>query len=490
MTEATSSPPARPSAPLLALSDSLIDRANPWNDDALGRNELATRLTDLVLDPKGLATLSLHGDWGTGKTFFLERWQQTLRSAGFDAIYFNAWQDDFIHDPLLAILGQMAEELPRLEEKKMARTAIDLAGKLVVGAGNEAVQRYTGVNIQRTFKMNRGNRRSTAAQYSEQVRTRTNLKRSLRDLAKSVSEATDGKPLIFIIDELDRCRPTFAIELLERVKHIFDVQNVIFVFGINRDELAKSLQSIYGMIDADVYLRRFFDLEINLPPADLSEFTLRLISQFQLPSFFEELDGERQRPFEDNFVNVRRDLPALVGGLGVSLRDIHYCVRLLSLIARQHNPENWINPIEVTGLVALRIADPKLYLRFVRGEARTRDVVDCFVKRTPNWPEGSGRHQEWERIMDLVEGLFLRSEIRRRTASDQVTSLDSELKAVEEGLSIPAPQFVSDRVISRGKEAALRIRELISFRSFRQFEGDAIAGIAERIELHSQFMRR
>ena len=70
---------------------------------------------------------------------------------------------------------------------------------------------------------------------------------------------------MFIIDELDRCRPTFAIELLERVKHIFDVPNIVFVFGINRAELVKSLESIYGEIDAGTYLRRFFDMEFVLP---------------------------------------------------------------------------------------------------------------------------------------------------------------------------------------------------------------------------------
>ena len=70
--------------------------------------------------------------------------------------------------------------------------------------------------------------------------------------------------MVFIIDELDRCRPTFAIELLERVKHIFDVPNIVFVFGINREELTKSLRSVYGEIEAEEYLRRFFDMELRL----------------------------------------------------------------------------------------------------------------------------------------------------------------------------------------------------------------------------------
>ena len=72
------------------------------------------------------------------------------------------------------------------------------------------------------------------------------------------------QPLVFVIDELDRCRPTFSIELLERVKHIFDVPGMVFVFGVNRNELCSSIKSIYGEIDADVYLRRFLRHGISL----------------------------------------------------------------------------------------------------------------------------------------------------------------------------------------------------------------------------------
>ena len=75
------------------------------------------------------------------------------------------------------------------------------------------------------------------------------------------------QPLVFIIDELDRCRPTFSIELLERVKHIFDIPGIVFVFGINRDELCHSIKSVYGEIESGIYLRRFFDVSLSLPDA-------------------------------------------------------------------------------------------------------------------------------------------------------------------------------------------------------------------------------
>ena len=84
---------------------------------------------------------------------------------------------------------------------------------------------------------------------------------------------------MFIIDELDRCRPTFAIELLERVKHIFDVKNIVFVFGINRAELTEALVSVYGEIEAGEYLRRFFDMEFILPDGDPTRFCQHLLEQ-------------------------------------------------------------------------------------------------------------------------------------------------------------------------------------------------------------------
>ena len=69
--------------------------------------------------------------------------------------------------------------------------------------------------------------------------------------AEALTKTEDPRPIVFIIDELDRCRPTFAIELLERVKHIFNqAHGIIFVFGINRTELTKSVRSVYGDIDA------------------------------------------------------------------------------------------------------------------------------------------------------------------------------------------------------------------------------------------------
>ena len=92
----------------LKLSEPVVDSNNPWIDDLLDRQAIAKRLTNLVATQEPPLSISLHGQWGTGKTFMLKRWQKNLEGLGFKAIYFNAWEDDFCDDPLLAIIGQLS----------------------------------------------------------------------------------------------------------------------------------------------------------------------------------------------------------------------------------------------------------------------------------------------------------------------------------------------------------------------------------------------
>ena len=238
---------------VLKLDEPQVAQDEPWKDDALGRDQIARRLTNLIATQSSPFTISIHGNWGTGKTFLLKRWQAQLKHDGFKAIYFNAWEDDSSDDPLLAMLGQLAEHFSeegiRGIAKQIFRTAIPLFRQNALGL----LEKHTGFTLELE---ERYKEKDFFDAYLQQRSTRNELNSQLCELSAKVRENT-GHPTIFIVDELDRCRPTFAIELLERVKHIFDAPDLVFIFGVNRDELCKSLQSVYGQIDADTYLRRF-----------------------------------------------------------------------------------------------------------------------------------------------------------------------------------------------------------------------------------------
>ena len=132
----------------LKLSEPEIDIDNPWADDLLGREEVAARLTNLVAIQEPPLSISLHGQWGTGKTFMLTRWQRALENEDFHAIYFNAWEDDFCDQPLLAIVGQLSDYFKDPGLKAIARRAAEMAMPLIQENLFAVLKATTGITAQ------------------------------------------------------------------------------------------------------------------------------------------------------------------------------------------------------------------------------------------------------------------------------------------------------------------------------------------------------
>ena len=331
----------------------------------LGRRDLATRLTRLIQNQQAPFVISIDGSWGTGKTFLLQRWQTELEIQGFRAIYFNAWEDDFCDDPLLAILGQLSEHFKEGKLKELASKFLEIAGPLLKQNLISVLHKHTGITPELESKEQP--QRNLLQEYLDQRATKDQLKQHLEKMSAAVLEETEH-PLVFIIDELDRCRPTFAIELLERVKHIFDVPNLVFVFGINRNELCSALKSVYGEIDATVYLRRFFDMEFTLSEADLESFCRHLMGKFNLAEHFAELGKEaKSRMHSEEFSVLTDHLPQLWGQFGLSLRDLDYCVRMIALVGKNLEPRYYMHPWLLSLLIPLKLTNPTLFRQFTHG---------------------------------------------------------------------------------------------------------------------------
>ena len=370
----------RPQPPALKVIEPRVNHVTPWTDDQLDRQKIAERLTGIIQDQQAPFVISLDGRWGTGKTFLLKRWQQDLRNKQFQAIYFNAWEDDFCDDPLLSIIGQLSEHF---KDGKFKDVALNIAS---FGVGLLTKQ-LTGTAVELTDLKPE----SILDGYHRQRRTKEQLKAELQALAVQVRQDT-GKPLVFIIDELDRCRPTFAIELLERVKHIFDVPNIVFVFGINRTELTKSVQSIYGDIDASVYLRRFFDMEFVLSEADPETFCRHLLQRYDLWSYFRH--AGQATPYSSHVAEysaITRELHQFFGQLGLSLRDMEYCLRVLALATRGLSPRRTLFPYALVALISTKVASIELYRGFMSGEVTGGAIIDYIYERPTPAGEGSSK---------------------------------------------------------------------------------------------------
>lgn len=387
------------SRPPLKLSDSEIDPANIWGDDALAREKVAVALTNLVKPETGPLVLTLNGGWGTGKTFFLRRWQAQLEhKESLKAIYFNAWEDDYCVDPLVAIIGQLCDEfndkkyeaeinvVVQAAKKVSTKLALKGLGALSCGLFNLSPDEInSGRDILDTIlrelaDVNSQSHQSTRGrlfdEYNESRTSRNELRNALTALTKKIREESKA-PLIFIIDELDRCRPTFAIELLERIKHLFGISNLVFVLGIDREQLGSSIKSVYGDIEVDAYLRRFFDMEFSLRPVNSGAFCEGMLKKYGMDTYAQVLDGKSKgNSYQNAHQTVESVLPFLCRKLALSLRDVESLVRSYVFVMRseKNSQNNW--PVLLSILLVLRLKNSGLYARFTQGKAGAGEVLD------------------------------------------------------------------------------------------------------------------
>ena len=196
----------------------------------------------------------------------------------------------------------------------------------------------------------------------------------------------NGRSLFIMIDELDRCRPSYAIELLEIAKHLFSVDKIVFVLALNRMELAHSVRGLYGVeFDAEGYLYRFFDLDYTLPSPNREKFVLQAIRDTGLFTYFPE--GAVAYEAIPNMI------ARILAASKLDLRRIAQTIRRLSLICPP--PSRFSTKIAAAATVGviLRTLDADLYKRFCNFECSDEEVVRHIY-----------RHGTIQSIQDFPEG--------------------------------------------------------------------------------------
>ena len=206
MTQQPDPADAPPALPALKVVEPEVDAEIPWGDDVLDREEIADRLTSIVRGQEAPFVISLDGRWGTGKTFRLKRWAQDLQNQDppWQAIYYNAWEDDFAEDPLLAIIAQLSEHLGKSFGERVGEL-VRLAGPLLYYGVSAAALLGAGIPLPPLPTGSSPAEKLDA--YHEKRAAKDDLRAGLKRLAVDVRKET-GQPLVFIIDELDRCRPS------------------------------------------------------------------------------------------------------------------------------------------------------------------------------------------------------------------------------------------------------------------------------------------
>jgi len=424
-------------------TDIEIDPSDPFANDCLDRRPRIETLSRLVQSITQPFVLSVEAPWGRGKTTFLRMWKAHLESEGHLCLHFNAWENDFVDDPLTAFVGEMDVALTEVLQKAGGESAVRKHWKTICRLGGSVLRKTLPLGIQIATQALLGQpaikdavgsfaegskdvatfvaeaAATQLASYEAEKQGIVAFRSNLAALAAEIVKQENRRgPVVFFIDELDRCRPDFAIALLERVKHLFSVEGIIFVLGIDRGQLAHSVRSLYGAgMDADGYLRRFIDLAYTLPPPDARAFCQFLSNRFDLEEYFQSVGKQH---YGEQLLDWFRELATLEN---LSLREIEQCFSQINLVVRTTPAGLFPHAALLALLVAVKTADSDLYQILVNGKTNP-STLDALLRHVTPLHE--------YRYEDIVEAAFICDFLPQRDQDRQINELDQIAEAGQE----------------------------------------------------------
>lgn len=251
---------------------------NQYTEDLLDRQRTINKWTERFIKNGTHLVLAVHAEWGMGKTFFAKQWYEHLKKLNYPVCYIDAFENDFIDDPFKVITFSIINQLKENEKikEKLDKEIQDFEneGKNYLWEAVKLTGKNSILSLLSLIPYIRADKTADELikmykeevykdPYAEDDSYKIHVKNFKEKLEKLVY---DDRPLVIMVDELDRCKPSFAIELLEKLKHLYDVDNVIFILFINENELANIVKGYYGSeLNGHEYLRKFIDIRAELP---------------------------------------------------------------------------------------------------------------------------------------------------------------------------------------------------------------------------------
>lgn len=316
-----------------------IPQENPFANCKLAREPYARVLSDIVNTYADGFVLAINNEWGTGKTTFVKMWQQQLKNEGFQTIYFNAWENDFDSNPLVALMSEL-ETLTNTKNKKVFKSVVEKGAVLVKNIAPSLLKALADKYIDSKVITDaiENSTKATTEILEEEIKEYLSKKKTIvefrKELEKFVKQTDNTKPLIFIVDELDRCRPNYSVEVLEQIKHFFSVSGIVFVLSIDKKHLCSSIKGFYGSseIDSNEYLRRFIDLDYSIPKPSTKNFVNYLYEYYSFKDFFSSQERIQFRELQRDAEYFRQMAEFLLHKSNATLRQQEKIFALTRLV--------------------------------------------------------------------------------------------------------------------------------------------------------------
>ena len=249
-----------------------------FKNDRLGLEPAIQGRTHALL-ARSPQAIAIDGRWGTGKSTFLALWEAYLRREGVKVVRFNAWKS-FGADPFDALTREILRqvEVPVSEQKgphrqfvafikrhaKLAATGIRLVS--IFHPDYAEVSQAAAVGIDSAANV-------LGSEPNEVSDPKIESPDEFGAMLSAAAKTWSDRPIVVMVDELDRCSPEYSVEFLQLLEHVFSTEHVVFVVAINRTELHHSIKSFYGQgFNAEGYLERFFDEILALPISNRTQY--------------------------------------------------------------------------------------------------------------------------------------------------------------------------------------------------------------------------
>lgn len=260
--------------------------------DILKRDEFVSQLISLVeniSENKANTCFAINGAWGCGKSFVLDMFEEQLGMIQSEHTYtdkyfiirYNCWKYDYYEEPLVAIVATIISEIeektklfPDSEEKSKILGMLKATGVALLSMANASVKEKTGMDILAAVKPVVSGEKAGAAEYEKvhDYDAYFGFKKVLGELAQILQSLAEEYTVVFLVDELDRCMPEYAVKVLERLHHLTEEStNTITIVAIDKVQLCASVKQIFGFESPEKYLEKFISFEVKLDLGTLSE---------------------------------------------------------------------------------------------------------------------------------------------------------------------------------------------------------------------------
>jgi len=405
-------------------------------DCKLDREKYADVLTDIVrTNPNGFV-LAIDNKWGTGKTTFVNMWRNKLMEKDeFKTLYFNAWENDFENNPFVAITAELKELLGR-ESSETFKAVLDKGSKIAKAALpsilKNLVKRHGGEGLAEILeKTSEGILASFEDDIKDYIERKANIKDFHKKLEEYIAENSNDKPIVFIIDELDRCRPNYAVSVLENIKHLFSVKGIVFVLSIDKVQLGYAIRGVYGSdrMDSDEYLRRFIDVEYSLPPPELDEYIIYLLELFKMEEFF-SLEPRKESVLSGETKSFIIFTKFLFKLRSLTLRQQEKIIRHVGVTIKSFGSSSFIIPELLVYLIYLRLFHGDFYIKIKKRELNHENLlanIEITLQGTLNVRNENYLRVNIEALMVLFYNEYLDHDDKNKLNSLSKFSAENEL---------------------------------------------------------------